>query len=783
MSLFRKPKKPIQRRVFTEKDDDDEEDSAIEANETPSSNTENTENKKKSSKSKAKTQTLLSFETEEEGEVFQVKKSSHSKKIMRMFEKERQKKKEAKIEKSEVKSYAKTEIVTDDLVLVVNSSHKKPATPPPPPILSGRDALCAGKDDLSSDEDDIPSLHRFSKPENFKQVLESGAIPDAAMIHAARKRRQRAREMGDYVPVEDEEQVEDTGRLLREDDNDGSDDERIDMDVNPLARDQERRREQFLAAQDSDHEVDDWEDQQIRKGVTGASAAVINQELLYNSDYQTTPIQPVAIMDPGVPRTPQAIADKLREHYEGLCASRETNLEKLRKTQEEMTSVTEELKDYQTQAPIAAEKFRFYQELRGYVTDLVECLDEKVGVIASLEERAMSLMAKRAEWLVERRRQDVRDQAEETTNLNKGVALQRRGVEDEEKVRRAAEREGRRSRRRRAREIPGQPKHVEGMSSDDEIPQQDMLSFDKEKEQIELEAQEVFEDVVDDYSSITSILIKFEQWRETDMVAYTEAYATLCLPRVVSPLIRLNLIFWDPLTDSIDLEKLEWYRTLALYGLHDDETELSLSQDPDINLLPTIIEKVIIPRLTLLTDKCWDPLSSSQTLRLVGVLSRYIRRFPSLGPASKSLNNLFNAVLHKLKSALEHDVFIPIIPKLAESKCPFFQRQFASGLKLLRNITSWQGILNDNSIKDLALNALLNRYLLSAVKVCGLTDAVSKVGLISLILPRIWLQNNIPELQMFSTCVTNLAKQLDRNNPLHIEPMETLTNILKSLRS
>lgn len=586
------------------------------------------------------------------------------------------------------------------------------------------------------------------------------------------------------MPLEEnEQQSEDAGRLLRDDENDVSDDERMDLDANPLIRDQERRREQFLAAQDSDREDDEWEDQQIRKGVTGASAAVIAQELLYSSEPQVVGPVPRVVMDPGVPRTPQAIADKLKEHYESLCVSREANLERLRKTQEEITQVNEELRDYQMRAPAAAEKFRFYQELRGYVTDLVECLDEKIGTIMNLEERAMNLMSKRAEWLVERRRQDVRDQAEETTNLGKAVPLQKKGAEQEEKVRRAAEREGRRSRRRRAREAPGQPKHVEGMSSDDEIPQQDMLLFDKEKEQIELEAQEVFEDVVDDYSSITSILIKFEQWRETDMVAYTEAYATLCLPRIVNPLIRLNLIFWDPLSDSADLEKLEWYRTLALYGLHDDETELSLSQDPDVNLLPTIVEKIIIPRLTQLIDKCWDPLSSSQTLRLVGVISRYIRRFPCLGPASKPLNNLFNAVLHKLKSALEHDVFIPIIPKLAESKSPFFQRQFASGLKLLRNITSWQGIFNDASIKELALTALLNRYLLSAVKVCILTDAVSKVGLISLILPRVWLQNNIPELQMFSSCVTSLAKQLDKNNPLHIEPMETLTNILKSLRA
>lgn len=79
--------------------------------------------------------------------------------------------------------------------------------------------------------------------------------------------------------------------------------------------------------------------------------------------------------------------------------------------------------------------------------------------------------------------------------------------------------------------------------------------------------------------------------------------------------MRLNLVFWDPLNETMELEKLEWYRTLALYGLHDDETEETLAKDPDISMLPTIIEKIIVPKLTQLVDRCWDPLSSSQTLR------------------------------------------------------------------------------------------------------------------------------------------------------------------------
>ncbi|KAB0798165.1 hypothetical protein PPYR_09158 [Photinus pyralis] len=780
MSLFRKPKKSIQRRVFSERDDDDE---LMDVEE--SFSTEREHKKKDKSKHVPKKQPLLSFETEEEGEVFQVKKSSHSKRVMRLFEKERQKKKEPKPEKEEIKSVKEpvTEIVTDDLVLKVNSNHK-PKTPSPPLILSGRDALCAGKDDLSSDEEDS-ARHRFSKPDKVKILLESGVIPDAAMIHAARKRRQRARELGgEFVPLEEEE-PEGSGRMHREDNQDEvSDEERIDMDANPEVRDQERRREQFLAAQESDQEadqeLDEWENQQIRKGVTGASAANIQPEYYNQFDPTVVQVQTPAV-DPSTQRTPEAIIEKLREKFESVCASRNSHMQQLITVQDNLIEVNNELEVLKKRAPVAAERFKFYQELRGYITDLVECLDEKVGIISDLEQRALNLMAHKAEWLIERRRQDVRDQAEELTSMAKGIV--RRANEDEEKVRRAAEREGRRTRRRRAREQQGQPRHVEGMSSDDEITQQDTLNFDKEREQLDGEIQEVFEDVVDDYTSVANILIRFEQWRETDMNTYTDAYATLCLPRIVGPLIRLNLIFWDPLSESVELEKLEWYRTLALYGLHDDETEAALSKDPDINLLPTIIEKIIIPKLDKLVDRCWDPLSSSQTLKLVGILSRYIRRFPSLGPASKPLQNLFNAILHKLKGALENDVFIPVTFKLSESKSSFFQRQFASGLKLLRNITCWQGILNDNMLKEIALNSLLNRYLLSAVKVCQITDGVAKVGLISHILPRIWLQGNTPQLQMFSVCVTNFAQQLDKDNPLHFESIETLSNVLKSLRN
>lgn len=37
--------------------------------------------------------------------------------------------------------------------------------------------------------------------------------------------------------------------------------------------------------------------------------------------------------------------------------------------------------------PGLAKRYEFYIDLRGYVTDLVECLDEKVGLIKSISVR------------------------------------------------------------------------------------------------------------------------------------------------------------------------------------------------------------------------------------------------------------------------------------------------------------------------------------------------------------------------------------------------------------
>lgn len=63
----------------------------------------------------------------------------------------------------------------------------------------------------------------------------------------------------------------------------------------------------------------------------------------------------------------------------------------------------------------------------------------------------------------------------------------------------------------------------------------------------------------------------------------------------------------------------------------------------------------------------------------------------------------------------------------------FFQRQFANAVKLLSNIVRWQGLLSDEVICEIAIDSLLNRYLLMGIRISEPTDAALKCHMVTLI--------------------------------------------------
>ncbi|XP_028174590.1 PAX3- and PAX7-binding protein 1-like [Ostrinia furnacalis] len=268
MSLFRKPKK-IQRRMFCADDDEDGEP------EPPPPPVISRERERKENKP-VKTKSLLSFadEEEEDAEVFKVKKSSQSKRLAKRREKERRKPPDGDNNKYDNN-------VNEDEAANNSNSQPQPKSKKKVTleglILSGREALAAdGAGDVSDspdeEEEDSRGFHKY-RAETVRAALAvaPGHIPDAALIHAARKTRQQARELGDFVPIPSE--APPGSRLVR-DDGSGDDDEDGRIQVRGLDLPSDKPKRGTAAAptnEELDSEGEEWEEQQMQKAMPAIS--------------------------------------------------------------------------------------------------------------------------------------------------------------------------------------------------------------------------------------------------------------------------------------------------------------------------------------------------------------------------------------------------------------------------------------------------------------------------------------------------------------------------------
>lgn len=163
---------------------------------------------------------------------------------------------------------------------------------------------------------------------------------------------------------------------------------------------------------DTDPEMNEWENQQIRKGVTGAQLITAQQESIYSqymiknsnntATFNSEPLSTGNLLEQAYarisidkqrkivlstqkqstkvsgPRMPEEVAKKLNDRLLQVRELHDKHILDIDQITKELKVLKMEELDCSQKAPIAAIKYQFYQELRGYVTDLVECLDEKV---------------------------------------------------------------------------------------------------------------------------------------------------------------------------------------------------------------------------------------------------------------------------------------------------------------------------------------------------------------------------------------------------------------------
>ncbi|CAL8084945.1 unnamed protein product [Calicophoron daubneyi] len=707
-----------------------------------------------------KVRSVLSFEDDlgpDDGNMFKVKKTNLSRRLSKQA-KEHKKKKET----------------DEDIVKVVNRKEKvEPKAESPEDPVDSEEKLEKLRKQLLDLAEDEPPTSAVSE----SSVLKKGIIPDAATIHMARKQRERAKimmETTDCPKSSGGTAKNDGNRLVREDDDDEEDD--IEDNVGPYApagyerrpafvvsderdtvikrpaigvrlnrgkAERESIRKDFLATEnasdrDSDQESE-WEMQQIQKAMISQNQAVIDaiQPVTHRTEESLSPGDPTfAGLDPNNV-TVANLKSVLQAKYDALSSDLSKHETALREAKTDLERGKQVIADCRKNLPVTARKFAFAQEMKSYVDDLVECFNEKMSKIEYLERRTIGIYREKYNKLVERRRLDMKDMADLATQPPSAPQSSKNPEEAkalEMRRRRCAERESRRIRRQRAREMNAashtfsvhQP-HREGTSTDDEEPQAVVAKRKADIDALLVDANALFDDVVEEFCHLPLILQRFADWHADFPESYAQAYVSLCLPKLLSPIVRVQLIGWNPLADNPNaLEQMNWFFDLldfACLPTSPVKQEPSVNgssektMDDDLRILPHTVEKVVLQRLNDLVFASWDPLSSHESLRLVELVRELTTTYPTIGVGSRATEQLFATIVKRMELTIQEDIFIPLYSKyLMQNRQGqaylFFERQLQIGIKMLKNVLLWHDLLSTEALQHVSLTCLVNRYLL-----------------------------------------------------------------------
>lgn len=80
----------------------------------------------------------------------------------------------------------------------------------------------------------------------------------------------------------------------------------------------------------------------------------------------------------------------------------------------------------------------------------------------------------------------------------------------------------------------------------------------------------LFDDVVDDFSQLDLIRGRFETWKKDYSDSYNEAFIALCLPKLFTPFVKLELVCWNPLEVRVSVVLMALFVAFREIPWHSD---------------------------------------------------------------------------------------------------------------------------------------------------------------------------------------------------------------------
>ncbi|PKU31661.1 gc-rich sequence dna-binding factor 2 [Limosa lapponica baueri] len=382
---------------------------------------------------------------------------------------------------------------------------------------------------LSKDYNSSDSENESRSPQRRKD-LSPGNIPSAACIDAARRKRHLARTRADYLPLDVSNGHQVSRRRESSDFESEDESDMRNLNFAPKMRTLRQRMTEHMGEfvlflpvvvsvgdESSEDEAEiKWEEQQIKKAVK------LSQETYDDASLHKAPAAKPKF-DPSVSLPPvdlEIVKKRLTERITLLQDVHRAHQREYEKYMEDMESSKMTVQELEKSSD-AAQNYKFYRAMKTYVENLINCLNEKVGMTSQLM----------AVWKGMRRH-----------SFWKCVNVEDNVLEDSRKI---------------------------------------------------------FEDVHADFCDISKILLKFQEWKEKFPDTYCDAYISFCLPKLLNPLIRAQLVNWNPLEQNFtELEEMPWFRAIEEFSDAKNISKSKQDDDPDREVLPKVIEKAILPKIT-----------------------------------------------------------------------------------------------------------------------------------------------------------------------------------------
>ncbi|KAK4263748.1 hypothetical protein QN277_029123 [Acacia crassicarpa] len=530
----------------------------------------------------------------------------------------------------------------------------------------------------------------------------------------------------------------------------------------------------------------------------------------------TSPVLDVMSFSQQAEIAKKAMQDNVRR----LKESHGRTVTSLNKADENLSSSLLNITALENSLAAADEKYRFMQKLRSYVANICDFLQHKAPYIEELEEQMKGLHGDRASAIFERRNTNNDDEMKEVEAAVKAAVsvFNRRGSNTEviaaaaasaaqaastaareqrdlpvkldefgrdlnlEKRMKMKAKEEERQRRRLGALKSNKQAHmgtdymemdnpkIEGESSTDESDSESQ-AYQSQRDLLLQTADQIFSDAAEEYGQLSLVKKRFEEWKKEYSSSYRDAYMSLSLPSIFSPYVRLELLKWDPLRKGSDFQEMKWYKLLFTYGLPKDDKDLVHDDDDaDLELVPSLVEKVALPILQYEIAHCWDMLSQQETVNAITTTKLIVQH---VSHESEALADLLVSIRTRLADAVAN-ITVPTWGPLILAAVPDAARvaayRFGVSVRLLRNICLWKDVFAMPVLEKLALDELLFGKVLPHFRSIAenVHDAITRTERIIDSLSGVWAGPSVVDkrrkLQPLVDYVLSLGRILERRN-------------------